>query len=196
MKYSIQILLVAAVLNFNAAAQIADSTRLPKKGSFVEFMVFPTLLYNSATIGVGFQKNALTEHVINLTGIFVWEGMGYYSSAAARYNYNLTIGNYKRIATYLPLWLTARYLEYSGNGEEGMGPFQTINYTIGTGYGMKYYFKNRHQVRIEFGVGAAYFMIIDPSRDREWLRSIESSYKNSIAPAFRLNVRYIIPFSN
>ena len=174
-------------LGQNATVQ-SDSTT---KRSYLECMIFPTLLYNFASIGISKQYNARYEQALTFAGLFVYNG-GYsiYSGLSLRYNSNFILHASKRVTGYVPLWLSPRYVYYSGNSEgDGTGGEALIG-TLGTGYGLKCYFKNKHALRFEGGPGIAFLSFRDKRSTTLHSRKFEYA---GVAPAFRFTVKYMIP---
>ncbi|MCC6372631.1 MAG: hypothetical protein IT236_16630 [Bacteroidia bacterium] len=156
----------------------------------IEFMALPALMFNSITFGVSKHTSENREHVITLSAQSLFVEPPIYGSLAARYNYNIYLNQECRFRAYVPMWCGARYLIASGGGESDALPYQVFLYTVGTGIGLKYEFKNQHKIRFELGVGASLYTESNQTRN---LNGFAVQRGNPVIPAFRGGFKYLIP---
>jgi len=173
-------------------AQKPDAIAEQDKRFQAEFMIVPTLVYNSISLGLSKPISKNVEQAINFSTCLVIAG-GAFLSFALRYNYNITVTNRKKVTSYVPFWLGSRYLFHSESGEEGSSPTESMFYSIGSGYGMKIFFRNKHTLRIEAGAGVALNTIRNYQAQESSSNSFAVDRNYPVLPSLRLSVRYLIP---
>src|SRR5687768_13385825 len=91
-------------------AQKSDSIARPDKRAHVEAMIIPSLIYNSISLALSKPISENLEQAINFSAFAMLAEGPWFHSFAIRYNYNITVSIRKKITTYIPFWLSSRYL--------------------------------------------------------------------------------------
>jgi len=186
-RFIVCLVLVASTIH-NKAQQI-NQVVVPQKKLVFEAGLFPGLILNTASIGFSKETNFQSEHAVTLG--FLASPYAVFSSVI-RYNYNIGLKKRNQLTTYYPLWTSLRYILHAGNGEEGSsGNESHVAYSAGIGFGGKYTFKSNHQLRVETGIGLTYLTSIDSKSNDQFKANTNYPY----LPAFRFNVKYLIPLS-
>ena len=182
------ILLFASL--FSNAQSTIDKTSFNSR-KYAEVMILPTLFINSLSLGMSKHISEKREHAITLSAqLVVFGGPPFYASVAARYNYNIYLTKNSHFRAYVPLWCGTRYFVATGGGEQESSAFQLLLYSVGTGLGLKYQFKNQHAIRFELGLGAS---LNTESDIGESLTDFKLTNKNPVLPALRGGFKYLIP---
>lgn len=195
-SYSMQkaVLRLLPVLLFLCTAQYkAQNHSLMERPNYkthLEFMALPGLVFNSLSFGISKHQSEKREVAFTISSQVLFTGMSFFTFLAARANYNVYLVKRHRFGFYLPLWYGSRYINYSGNGEETGNPYQLMLYTLGTGAGIKYEFRNQHKIRVETGLGAS---LVAENHVYGSLKNFKIADKNAVIPACRLGIKYLIP---
>ncbi|HOZ88598.1 MAG TPA: hypothetical protein PL029_12615 [Bacteroidia bacterium] len=160
----------------------------------LELMVVPALFYNSVSVGVSKNTSQNIEQALTLSAFAIFIDGPVFQSAALRYNYNIVITGGKKVSTYVPVWVGTRYLYNFGSKEtEDIPPSQNLFYSFGSGYGVKFTFKNQHKLRCETGLGFSMNTVSNYLTKRAGTNSFVLDTKSPVVPSLRLSIKYLIP---
>lgn len=155
------IILVFSLLNFlninlTLSQSIStDSIVKTKSKISLDFSLTPTIVFNSANIGIGYIGKRNIEYTILV-------GCRYIPFYFFNLNLNLNTNIYfRKTLYYFPIWLRCSNARNDyGYGEKP----HSLRFSIGSGIGNKSFVYKKILTRIEFGLGVSYWLYSNKGR--------------------------------
>ena len=154
-KLILTVTFITSVIYTSLNAQVINKDTIidlkTKNNQFsIDYFLLPTIIYNSMTFGVNYEKTPKFEHSLKLGASVFFAGT---SPISFNVNYNLNIYAKNR-KNYLPIWFGLRNTLRDVGYEEGYFP-NTLRPSIGLGFGRKAKIFKKLTIRLEFIAGAS-----------------------------------------